>query len=91
MLYFTIIEVIGRIPRGCDGRFFSDSPVLPDFYSVHFTINVNNENKHFLNIPKTVNVHYRKLNLLTTSFLCVVRGLYELARVLGCACVGERK
>ena len=41
--------------------------------------------------PKSVNVHYRKLNLLTTRFLCVVWGLCELAWVLGCACVGEGK
>ena len=44
--------------------------------------------RHGLEIQlMSVNVHYRKLNLLTTRFLCVIRGLCELAQVLGCACV----
>ena len=38
---------------------------------------------------KSLNVHYRKLNFLQYIFSCVVRGLCEHARVLGCACVGE--
>ena len=42
-------------------------------------------------LAKYLNVHYRKVNLLTTRFLCVVRGLCEHVRVLGCACVGEGK